>query len=74
MMSKTQTQFWYQYTEIGQEFIENNPCSGRPTTSRTLDNIVCVQIENQMKSLTGNKSIRSGDSKNCLERVTILNI
>lgn len=74
-MSKTQKQFWYQYTEIGQEFIENNQCSERCTTSRTLNNIVRVQIENQRKSLTGNESIRSGGFQELFGKsLAILNI
>jgi late competence protein required for DNA uptake (superfamily II DNA/RNA helicase) len=34
--------FWYQCFQDGRESVDSNPCSGRPSTSRTPENVECI--------------------------------
>ena len=38
-----QIKVWHKHFKDGQESVESNPCSGRPATSRTPENVECVQ-------------------------------
>ena len=42
-MSAVQIQVWHKCFKDGRESVENDPCSGRPATSRTPENVECVQ-------------------------------
>ena len=42
-MSAAQIKVWYECFKDGQESIENDPGSGKPATSRTPENVECVQ-------------------------------
>ena len=43
-MSANQIKVWHKYFKDGQESVENGPHSGRPATSRTLENIEHVRV------------------------------
>ena len=38
-MSAVQIKVWYKRFKDGQESVESDPCSGRPATSRTPENV-----------------------------------
>ena len=38
-MSAVQIQVWHKCFKDGRESVENDPCSGRPATSRTPENV-----------------------------------
>ena len=42
-MSAIQIKLWHKCFKDGRESVESNPCPGRPATSRTPENIECVQ-------------------------------
>ena len=42
-MSAAQIKMWQRYFKYGQESVDSDPCSGRPATSRTPENIERVQ-------------------------------
>ena len=42
-MSEAQIKFWYRRFKLGQKSVESDPRSGRPSTSRTPENIERVQ-------------------------------
>ena len=42
-MSAAQIKVWHKLFKDGQESVENDPQSGRPTTSRTPENVEHVQ-------------------------------
>jgi len=39
LMSEAQIKFWYRCFKDGREFVDRNPCSVRPSTSRTPKNV-----------------------------------
>ena len=41
-MSAAQIKLWHKYFQDSQESVEGDPCSGRPTTGRTPENVECV--------------------------------
>ena len=43
-MSAAQIKVWHKCFKDGQESVESDPCSGRPATSRTPENVECVQV------------------------------
>lgn len=43
-MSDAQIKFWYRRFKLGQKSVESDPRSGRPSTSRTPENIERVQV------------------------------
>ena len=42
-MSAAQIKVWHKHFKDGQESVESDPSSGRPATSRTPENVECVQ-------------------------------
>ena len=42
-MSTVQIKVWHKRFKDGQESVDSDPCSGRPATSRTSENVECVQ-------------------------------
>jgi len=38
-LSEAQIKFWYRRFKDGWESMDNDPCSGRPSTSRTPENV-----------------------------------
>ena len=65
VMSSAQTKAWHKCFKDGWESVESVPCSGRPETSRTPDNVECTGY-NQQRSASDSARIRSwsGDSRN----------
>ena len=43
-MSAVQIEVWRKCFKDGQGSVESDPCSGRPATSRTPENVECVQV------------------------------
>ena len=43
VMSAGQLKVWHKCFKDGRESVESDPCSGRPATSRTPENVECVQ-------------------------------
>ena len=41
-MSAAQIKVWHKSVKDGWESVESDPCSGRPATSRTPENVKCV--------------------------------
>ena len=41
-MRAEQIEVWHKHFKYGQESVESDPCSGRPATSRTPENVECV--------------------------------
>ena len=41
-MSAAQTKMWHKHFKDGRESVESDPCSGKPATNTTLENIKCV--------------------------------
>ena len=42
-MSAAQIKVWHKGFKDGRESVGNDPCSGRPATSRRPENVECVQ-------------------------------
>ena len=42
-MSAAQIKVWHKCFKYGQESVESDPCSGRSATSKTLENVECIQ-------------------------------
>ena len=42
-MSEAQVKVWHKCFKDGRESVESNPCSGRPATSRTPENVECFR-------------------------------
>jgi len=42
-MSEAQIKLWYRHFKDGQESIESDRCSGRPSTSRTPENVESIR-------------------------------
>ena len=42
-MSAAQIKVWHKCFKDGRELVGSDPCSGRPATSRTPENVECVQ-------------------------------
>ena len=42
-MSAVQIKVWHKHFKDGQESVESDPCSGKSATSRTPENVECVQ-------------------------------
>ena len=42
-MSAAQIKLWHKYFQDSQESVESDPCSGRPTTSKTPENVEHVR-------------------------------
>ena len=52
-MSAAQIKEWHKRFQDGRESVESDPCSGRPTTSRTPENVEHVQAAiNKVQELT----------------------
>ena len=43
-MGAVQVKLWHECFKDGQGSVESDPCSGRPATSRTPENVECVQV------------------------------
>ena len=43
-MSAAQIKVWHKCFKDGRESVESDPCSGRPATSRTSENVECSAI------------------------------
>ena len=42
VMSEAEIKGWHKHFKEGQESVESDPCSRRPATSRTPENVECV--------------------------------
>ena len=42
-MSAADIKVWYKHSKDGRESVESDPCSGRPATNRTPENVERVQ-------------------------------
>ena len=52
-VSAAQIKMWYKCFKDGWESVESDPCFGRPATSRTSENVECVQVAiNTYRQLT----------------------
>ena len=52
-VGEVQIKFWYRRFKDGQESVESNPRSGRPSTGRTPENVGCVRAAiNENRRLT----------------------
>ena len=41
-MTAAQIKVWHKHFKDGRESVESDPCSGRPVTNRTPENVECV--------------------------------
>ena len=53
-----QIKVWHKCFKNGQESVESNPCSGRPATSRTPENVEHFFGCNQQRSMTDSERTR----------------
>ena len=52
-MSATEIKMWHEHFKDGRESVESDTCSGRPATSRTLENVEHVSKDcNQQRLAT----------------------
>ena len=43
-MNAPQVKVGHEHFKDGRESVESDPCSGRPSTSRTSENVKCVRV------------------------------
>ena len=43
--SEAEIKGWHKHFKEGQESVESDPCSRRPATSRTPENVECVRLQ-----------------------------